>query len=165
MVWFAFAWMILGLLPYSFLTYMLQVPSRHTYVASAGLALLAGTAAYRLSLENRPKLLGTLVIAALIVNIEIVWVKKMSQFLEARRAIGTANKDRRRSYRSRLCRLHTARRVYDGLGASDAGAQPVMRNRRAQGDPHCFSVEYIDHTGEHIRLDRQMGTQKHGTFY
>ena len=33
-------WMVLALLPYSFLTYMPRVPSRHTYLASAGQALL-----------------------------------------------------------------------------------------------------------------------------
>ena len=32
--------MILTLLPYSFLTYMPRVPSRHTYLASAGLSLV-----------------------------------------------------------------------------------------------------------------------------
>lgn len=37
-------WMSLTLLPYSFLTYMTRVPSRHTYWASAALALLAGFA-------------------------------------------------------------------------------------------------------------------------
>ena len=34
-------WIGVGLLPYSFLTYMPRVPSRHTYLASAGLALIA----------------------------------------------------------------------------------------------------------------------------
>jgi hypothetical protein len=36
------AWMVLALLPYSFLTYMPRVPSRHTYIASVGVALLVG---------------------------------------------------------------------------------------------------------------------------
>jgi hypothetical protein len=34
------AWIILTLLPYSFLTYMPRVPSRHTYLASVGLSLI-----------------------------------------------------------------------------------------------------------------------------
>jgi hypothetical protein len=42
---FAVGWMTLGLLHYSFLTYMTRVPSRHTYLAAAGLALLVGWAA------------------------------------------------------------------------------------------------------------------------
>ncbi len=36
------AWMVLSLLPYSFLTYMPRVPSRHTYLASVGVAFLVG---------------------------------------------------------------------------------------------------------------------------
>jgi glycosyltransferase involved in cell wall biosynthesis len=36
----ATVWMILTLLPYSFLTYMPRVPSRHTYLASVGQALV-----------------------------------------------------------------------------------------------------------------------------
>jgi hypothetical protein len=34
------AWMLITLLPYSFLTYMPRVPSRHTYLASVGRSLL-----------------------------------------------------------------------------------------------------------------------------
>ena len=37
-------WMVITLLPYSFLSYMTRVPSRHTYWASAALAVLAGFA-------------------------------------------------------------------------------------------------------------------------
>jgi hypothetical protein len=40
----AAVWMVVTLLPYSFLTYMPRVPSRHTYFASVGLALLIGAA-------------------------------------------------------------------------------------------------------------------------
>jgi hypothetical protein len=34
------AWIVLTLLPYSFLTYMPRVPSRHTYLAGAGMSLI-----------------------------------------------------------------------------------------------------------------------------
>lgn len=37
-------WMAITLMPYSFLTYMTRVPSRHTYWASAALAILVGFA-------------------------------------------------------------------------------------------------------------------------
>jgi hypothetical protein len=37
-------WLLAGLLPYSFLTYMPRVPSRHTYLASVALAWLVGAA-------------------------------------------------------------------------------------------------------------------------
>jgi glycosyltransferase involved in cell wall biosynthesis len=36
------AWIVITLLPYSFLTYMSRVPSRHTYLASLGLSLIIG---------------------------------------------------------------------------------------------------------------------------
>jgi hypothetical protein len=45
----ALAWMGLALIPYSFLTYSTQIPSRQTYLASAGLAFLVGLALARLS--------------------------------------------------------------------------------------------------------------------
>lgn len=38
----AAVWTAITLLPYCFLTYMPQIPSRHTYLPSAGLALLVG---------------------------------------------------------------------------------------------------------------------------
>mgnify|MGYP000902750002 CR=1 FL=1 len=40
----AFVWMGAMLLPYSFLTYMPRIPSRHTYLASLGLSLIVGAA-------------------------------------------------------------------------------------------------------------------------
>jgi hypothetical protein len=45
------AWMVLALLPYSFLTYMVRVPSRHTYLASVGLSLVIAVAL--LALQRR----------------------------------------------------------------------------------------------------------------
>ena len=41
-------WMVFTLLPYCYLLYMPRVPSRHTYFASAGLALLVGAGALAL---------------------------------------------------------------------------------------------------------------------
>lgn len=41
---YALVWIATALLPYSFLTYMPFVPSRHTYLASAGVALVVGLA-------------------------------------------------------------------------------------------------------------------------
>jgi hypothetical protein len=58
------------------------VPSRHTYLASAGLALLVGIA----WVAARPRLRAPLAVAlaALVVgfNIGYLWVKKRSQFAE-----------------------------------------------------------------------------------
>ena len=44
-------WIVVSLLPYSFLTYMPRVPSRHTYLASVGLSLILAVA--MLALQRR----------------------------------------------------------------------------------------------------------------
>ncbi len=80
----ALAWCAIGLLPYSFLTYSTQIPSRQTYLASAGLALLCGLGVA--SLEAIPRLGRTVAVAtltiALAVNIGVIWVRKRRQFLD-----------------------------------------------------------------------------------
>lgn len=50
LLWISAAWMIITLLPYSFLTYMPRVPSRHTYFASVALSLIV--AAWMISLRE-----------------------------------------------------------------------------------------------------------------
>jgi hypothetical protein len=86
LLWIAFAWMVIGLLPYSFLLYMPYVPSRHTYLASVGLAILVGAAwvAARerfLTKQWAAAALATLIIAH---NCGYLWARKLDQF--ARRA-------------------------------------------------------------------------------
>ncbi len=68
-------WMAVGLLPYVFLTYMHRVPSRHTYIASLGLALVVGAA---LRQAKAPAVLA-LVVA---LNVGYLWIRKRPQFLE-----------------------------------------------------------------------------------
>jgi len=81
----ALAWMGISLLPYSFLTYSTQIPSRQVYLASAGLALLVGLGAARL--PGR-RLAAIAVVVMLAHNIGYLWTKKRRQFEE--RAAPTA---------------------------------------------------------------------------
>src|SRR6185369_11451084 len=81
----ALAWIGIALLPYSFLTYSTQIPSRQVYLASAGLALLVGLAAARL--PGR-RLAAVAVVVMLAHNIGYLWTKKRRQFEE--RAAPTA---------------------------------------------------------------------------
>lgn len=74
----ALGWMLAALLPYSFLTYMTRVPSRHTYLAAAGLALLAG-AAWRARPEGRAWAAG-LALAVVLHNAGYLWVRKLPQY-------------------------------------------------------------------------------------
>jgi len=77
---YSLAWMILGLIPYSFLTYMNRVPSRHTYLASVGLALLVAAAMVCVWERLSGKLMLAIGAIILMVNITILWRKKAEQY-------------------------------------------------------------------------------------
>ncbi|HXB72321.1 MAG TPA: hypothetical protein VNY05_29045 [Candidatus Acidoferrales bacterium] len=80
----ALAWIGIGLTPYSFLTYSTQIPSRQTYLASAGLALLFGLALAHAAQKwpLRPRLAIAVVTLMLLHNVAYLWTKKRAQFLE-----------------------------------------------------------------------------------
>ncbi len=79
------AWIAITFLPYSFLTYMPRVPSRHTYFASAGLAFVVGAG----FLEFRRRFGGlrrwmpaALVVIIVAHNCLYLWIRKQQQYLE-----------------------------------------------------------------------------------
>ncbi len=79
------AWMIITLLPYSFLTYMPRVPSRHTYLASVALSLIVAAWFVTLrewSIGHKQGWIGA-VVAALIVLHQAGYVStvKYEQYL------------------------------------------------------------------------------------
>uniref|UniRef100_Q01NG2 Glycosyltransferase RgtA/B/C/D-like domain-containing protein n=1 Tax=Solibacter usitatus (strain Ellin6076) TaxID=234267 RepID=Q01NG2_SOLUE len=76
----ALAWIGIAFIPYSFLTYSTAVPSRQTYLASAGLALLVGLAISRYA-WRREVAVGLLALVV-IQNTVILWTKKRAQFVE-----------------------------------------------------------------------------------
>lgn len=79
---FSLAWMAIAFLPYCFLTYMLRVPSRQTYLASLGLALLVA-AGYEVLRTTTPRtLVVCCVLAVFALNLGTLWVKKRRQFEE-----------------------------------------------------------------------------------
>ena len=75
----ALAWMGIALVPYSFLTYSTQIPSRQVYLASAGLALLVGLA---LAQYERRRMAGVVLALMLLHNTVYLWTKKRAQFVE-----------------------------------------------------------------------------------
>ena len=84
----ALLWAVISLGPYSFLTYMPRVPSRHTYLPSAGLALLVGAAAALLYADfwaRRRALLALLAAAVVVHNAGYIWTRKQRQFQERAR--------------------------------------------------------------------------------
>ena len=81
----AAVWMIVTLLPYSFLTYMSRVPSRHTYFATVGLSMILACAlleGWRRSCSRQLRW-GVVAFAAAIAisDIAYIWTKKHYQFL------------------------------------------------------------------------------------
>jgi hypothetical protein len=75
----ALAWIGIALVPYSFLTYSTQIPSRQVYLASAGLAMLIGLA---LAQFHRRRVAAALLALMLLHNTLYLWTKKRAQFVE-----------------------------------------------------------------------------------
>lgn len=77
-------WIILTLLPYSFLTYMPQVPSRHTYLASVGRCLILAVAfltCYRISVKWRWHWLAPAIAIVMVVHqCGYLWLRKSAQY-------------------------------------------------------------------------------------
>lgn len=74
----ALAWIGVALVPYSFLTYSTQIPSRQVYLASAGLALVVGLGLAKF--ERRTA--GAVLALMLVHNTVYLWTKKRAQFVE-----------------------------------------------------------------------------------
>lgn len=90
----ALCWMVISLLPYSLLTYMHHVPSRHTYMAGAGLALLVamGYRTAKAAVENHrdrhPKLAHAAAMLAMLfvaINSGYLWLRKHPQYVRRAR--------------------------------------------------------------------------------
>ncbi len=160
----AIAWMVVAILPYSFLTYMPFLASRHSYIASAGLALLVGAGAARLAQSGQRRALAAACIVVLALNLEIIWVKKMSQFRE-------------RAEPSEL--LKTAAREADGpvyiecTPFSAAMDEDVLASvghhavfpRAVIPNDRCFAINYDTLRGKHVSINRQLRNRKHGLLY
>jgi hypothetical protein len=160
----AVAWMLLAMVPYSFLTYMPQIASRHTYIASAGLALLTGAAAARLWEANHRVLLGIASVAVVAINLEIIWVKKMAQFRErAEPAVLLREAARDASGPIAVHCIPFPDFMTEEVLAT-SGGHAVFRQPVGHDD-HCFSVEYENVGGVQVRIDRRIRTGRHGMFY
>ncbi|HEY3840648.1 MAG TPA: hypothetical protein VGL72_28950 [Bryobacteraceae bacterium] len=80
LVVYSVVWMLIGLIPYSFLTYLNRVPSRHTYLPSVGLALLVGAAMVCVWERLGGRLVLAIGAVILMVNVTILWRKKAEQY-------------------------------------------------------------------------------------
>ena len=158
-------WMILSLLPFSFLTYMVQVPSRHTYLASVGLAWLFGAAAARLYDQRRHTLLAVLCIAALAVNLEILWVKKMSQYRERGEPSELLKQAAAKADGTVTVECYPLPAFIPEAVLATVNAHAAFDPSGMRQEPNCFSVQYRNRQGQVIHETRRIGTERHGTFY
>jgi hypothetical protein len=88
LLWIAVSWMAISLLPYSFLVYMPRVPSRHTYLASVGLAIIVAAGFVELQRRTQgPRSPALLLAAAAMVahQCTYLWLTKQPQFEERAR--------------------------------------------------------------------------------
>lgn len=88
LICYSLLWMAISLIPYIFLTYMYRVPSRQTYLAGAGVAILVGAALYsvwELCAKKRRWVPATIMIVMVLHNVGYLWLKKRPQFLERAR--------------------------------------------------------------------------------
>ena len=78
-------WAFVSLVPYMFVAYVHRVPSRQTYLASAGLALLVGAAVVVLKERLGPSrrwLVAALLCVVLFQNVSHLWTRKHGLFLK-----------------------------------------------------------------------------------
>jgi len=79
----ALCWILITLLPYSFLTYMPRVPSRHHYMAAVGGSLILALGATTLQERiGRRRLIGLFALLIGVHHISYMWVVKYPQFRE-----------------------------------------------------------------------------------
>jgi hypothetical protein len=141
--------MLLGLAPYSFLTYMHRVPSRQTYLASVGLALLIGTAFKVMQEHYSTRLVAGVAATVIVINIGILWTRKRRQFLERAaptEALVTAARDAHGP-------IHLSCFPYPFAIAQGAvqyaGGEVVPESAPAAvNQPHCLAFFFQDSMGK-----------------
>jgi hypothetical protein len=78
-------WIGIGFIPYMFVDYMHRIPSRQTYLASAGLAWLIGAAVIAMKERYAGNYKWAPMVILLVIlshNVAYLWTKKRQQFLE-----------------------------------------------------------------------------------
>ncbi len=81
---FAACWLVIALLPYCFLSYMPEVPSRHTYLASLAVALLLSVwlmeMHLRIPTRYRTRAMAAIAVLFIVHQCGYLWIRKQHQF-------------------------------------------------------------------------------------
>ncbi len=139
----AFGWIAIAFLPYVFLTYMPRVPSRHTYWASAGLAVVVGAAFVQglPRLTDRRVVLAGVAAAMVAHNCGYLWIRKLEQYRERARSTEELIQFSRKSpgaVRVR-CFPYGSDIVYYALEIVEHRRRSeIVIDPQASGDAYCF---------------------------
>lgn len=81
-IMYSLAWIAASLIPYAFLTYMPFVPSRHTYIASAGVALIVACGYRSVQAHARPAWMIAMLATVVGAEWGYLWTRKHRQYVE-----------------------------------------------------------------------------------
>jgi hypothetical protein len=120
--------------------------------------------------QRRHTALAILCVITLAVNLEILWVKKMSQFRERGEPSellkqAAAEADGSVTVSCAPLPDFVVESVLKSVGTSVVFEESDAQKDRVQQDPSCFKVEFRNRAGQVIRESRRLGTERHGTFY
>jgi hypothetical protein len=156
------AWMILAVLPYSFLTYMARVPSRQTYLASAGLAWLVGAGFQVLRDRVRPVWFVSIAVVVFGINCELLWVKKLSQFRERAEPTELLKAAAVEAAGPVHIQCVPLSDVVAAYAVRDFGSEAILEKTPVYTDSHCFSIWYQTPDGRRVNVQKQLAMQRHG---
>lgn len=159
--WLSCLWMVLSILPYSFLTYMPRVPSRHTYLASMGLAWLVASA-FELLRTQFPRASWIAAAIVLLVNCELLWVKKLSQFRERAEPTELLQSSARQASGDIHIRCIPVNPLVAQAALREERHAAVFDQPQAGSDAHCFDIWYTDRAGNRVEVKKQLATERHG---
>ncbi len=102
---------------------------------------------------------------ALAVNLEILWVKKFSQFQERARPSELLKQAAAASDGSVTVNCFPLADFVAQAVLDSVGTRAAFEHSATPQDANCFSVQYTQSPGQVIHESRRLGTERHGTFY
>lgn len=140
-------WMLIALIPYSFLTDN-RVPSRQTYLASVGLALLVGLALAKMQDRFSVRWAAAAACIIVMVNVGLLWTKKRREYLERAQPTDLLIQAVPEAKSPIHVSCFPYAPVIAGAAVEYAGGQVVLdRSSQPIEKPHCLSFSYKDAFG------------------
>jgi hypothetical protein len=147
----ALGWMAVTLMPYSFLLYQTQVPSRHTYLAGVGAAWIVGAAVvHMMQVQRFRAVAAVLSLAILGQQCTYLWVRKHEQYLDRAQPtellLSIAKEDPRPIYLEcfRYSPWVAKAALEVGLGeVVEMQESSTMEDAQVVSGPHCTAKSFL----------------------